>query len=209
MRTLVPILGLLLAPSAHAGGFGLLLNGGAHTEKVYYYSSHLYGQGEPVPFESPGDYEQYEMVQTLSNIGGGLELILGDRDDRVVGTFRFFYQQDGAQLNPADATTEIQKVHVVANVRETPRHVGIGMVGIDWGFVGDPSKFMFGATGHVGSGFLTTDHTEFLTWDIGPMVSYKLSRAVQMHADVVYQGRFRKGYSHGATGYLGIRYMFD
>ncbi len=209
MRTLVSALGLMLATNAYAGGFGLLFNGGVHTERVFYYSSHQYGEGEPVPFESPNDYEQYEVVQTLPNMGTGLELILGDRDDRVVGTFRFFYQQDAAQLNPADVTEEIRSVHVVANHRDTPRHTGIGMVGINWGFLGNPSNFMAGATAHVGSGFLTTDHTEFLTWDIGPTAMYKVARSVQLHADALYQGRFRKGVSHGFTGYIGVRYLFD
>ena len=208
MRTLISALCLLLASNAYAGGFGLLFNGGVHTERVFYYSSHQYGEGEPVAYESPSDYEQYEMIQTLPNLGTGLELVLGDRDDRVVGTFRFFYAMDAAQMNPADEA-EIQKVHVVAAHRENSRHMGIGMVGINWGFIGQPSGLMAGATAHVGSGFLTTDHTEFLTWDIGPTVMYKVARSVQIHADALYQGRFRKGYSHGFTGYAGVRYLFD
>ena len=52
-------------------------------------------------------------------------------------------------------------------------------------------------------------HTEFLAFDMGPTVMYKVSRGIQLNADIVYQARFRKGFSHGPTGHLGVRYLFD
>jgi hypothetical protein len=61
----------------------------------------------------------------------------------------------------------------------------------------------------VGSGFLTRDHTEFLTADAGITASYRLNRQMSVFTDIVYTVRVRKGFSNGANGYLGVRYMFD
>jgi len=217
MRPVVVLLGLCGFSTAQAGGFGLILNGGVHTESVRYYSSYDYNtqSGEPVPFETQDEYAQYEMTQTLSNMGAGLELVLGDRDDRVVGSFRIYLMRDAAQQDPRDSAT-IQPEHVVSDIRERNRDVGMGMVGLTWGFIGRPSGFMAGLSAYVGSGFLTWDedggplaHTEFLSFQIGPAAMYRIGRAFQLNADVSYQGRFRKGFSHGVTGTLGMRYMFD
>jgi hypothetical protein len=210
MRTAATILTLLfIAPTAQAGGVGLLLNGGLHTEKVWFYSSHNFDGEEPIPYESIDDYDQLELVQTLTQFGSGLELTLGDRDDRVMGNFRFYYQQDSPQKDPAALTSLVKPEYVVAAYRETPRHVGVAAVGLSWGIFGDPSGFQVGAMGHVGSGFLTTDHTEYLTADIGPMVTYKLNRQLQFFGDAAYVVRFHKGFSNGAQATTGIRYLFD
>ncbi len=205
MRFFVTALALLGTHTAYAGGFGLLGTAGMHTETVRFYST---VNDAGVPFENPADYQQYEISQTLPNFGGGLELLLGDRDDRVVGTFRFFYQKDTPQLDPRDVS-DVKAANIVGQHREDGRDTALGAVGLSWGFLGNPDNLMAGATAHVGSGFLTTDHTEFLMFDIGPTVMYKIERAVQIHVDVVYTGRVRKGYSHGATGYAGVRYLFD
>jgi len=217
MRAIVALLALFTITEAQAGGIGLILNGGMHTEPVYYYSTHDYNtqSGNPIPYESSDEYQQYETTQLLGHTGVGVEFVLGDRDDRVIGTFRVYYMEDAAQNDPTE-TASIQPEHVVANFRDINRGVGMGMVGISWGFLGQPGGLMAGMTAHVGSGFLTWDqdggplaHTEFLAFDMGPTVMYKVSRAVQLNADVVYQARFRKGFSHGPTGHVGVRYMFD
>jgi len=209
MRIALAALALIVAPTAQAGSLGLIFAGGAHTEQTWFYSTHQYGNGDPIPYTDPADYDQYELVQTLPHLGTGMELILGDRDDRILGSFRFYYQQDGAQGDPAELTSQVQSEHVVANVRDEARHIGMGMVGLSWGVWGDPSGFQLGFSGHVGSGFLTTDHTEFLAADIGPSATYKLNRQMQAFVDGQYVMRFRKGYSHGGQGVLGIRYLFD
>lgn len=195
----------LLPGDAHAGGIGLVTTGGFHTERVYFYDrtdddGNLYVDWR--------DYEQRQMSQSLGNGGAGIELVLGDRDDRILGVFRGFWNMDTPQLNPADVSG-IPAADVVANHRERARHSGIAMIGLSWGIVGDPSGFQFGATGHVGSGFLTNDHTEFLTADIGLTANYRIARQMQAFADVVYVMRYRKEFSSGANAYLGVRYLFD
>ena len=134
MRAIVALLALFTITEAQAGGIGLVLNGGMHTEPVYYYSTHDYNtqSGNPIPFESSDEYQQYETTQLLGHTGAGLEFVLGDRDDRVIGTFRVYYMQDAAQNDPTE-TASIEPEHVVANIRDINRGVGMGMVGISWG----------------------------------------------------------------------------
>ena len=204
----------LLSDPAEAGGLGVVATGGAHTEQVYYYSSR---SPEGAPYSDLEDYDQYDMTQTLPNFGGGLELVLGDRDDRIVGLFRFYYNMDGAQKDPAsldsdqrgDETTPVASEDVVANVRDTARHIGIGSVGLSWGFLGDPGGFQFGAVGQVGAGLVTIDHTEFLLVGLGPMVTYKFARQAQLFADVQYELRIRNDFQHSVAGFAGARYLFD
>jgi hypothetical protein len=208
MRIVVPaVLGLMASTPAFAGGVGLALTGGAHTEQVYLYSDHT--ENGDVEFEDINDYEQFQMSQTLPHYGGGLEFILGDRDDKIVGVTRLYYLRDAPQLDPAQVTEQVNPDFVVANVRDEARHIGYGMVGLSWGIIGDPSGFMFNAVGHVGSAFLTVDHTEHLALDIGPGVTYKVARQVVLFGDVAYQARFRKEWSHSANVFVGARYMFD
>lgn len=206
MRLVVTAALALLASPAWAGGVGVLATGGAHTEKVFFYSDHT---TDGVEYSDIDDYDQYEMSQTLPNFGTGFELILGDRDDRIMGNCRFYWVMDSPQKDPAETTDQVDPAYVVAAYREDPRHVGLGLVGLSWGIVGRPEKFQLVAIGHVGSAFLTTDHTEFLALDLGPGVTYKASRQVQLFADVSYQARFRKDWSQSVNGFLGARYLFD
>jgi hypothetical protein len=199
-------LAILPATPAFAGGVGVLATGGMHTERVYFYSDH---SPEGDPYSDPNDYDQYSLVQTLPNFGGGFELLLGDRDDRIMGSVRLMYVNDGVQVNPADVTDQVDPEYVVAAYRDSARHLGFGMVGLSWGIIGDPGGFQLAAVGHVGSAFLTLDHTEFLAMQIGPGVTYKASRQIQLFGDIQYQARFRKGWSHSAGAIVGARYLFD
>ena len=202
------ILGALVSAfvsaNAFAGGVGLVLTGGAHTETVHFYSN----TDEAGIIEEWQDYPQYQMIQTLSNMGGGIEFILGDRDDRFVGVFRGYFLQDAPQTAPRDSGV-IPADQVVGEFRSTPRNLGLAQIGINYGFLGNTDGFLFGATAHVGSGFLTNDHTEFLTADAGITASYRFNRQMSVFAEAVYTVRSRKGFSNGANGYLGVRYMFD
>jgi hypothetical protein len=204
MRFALSLASMLFATNAFAGGVGLVMTGGAHQETVTFYSN----SDEAGALEDWKDYPQYQMVQTLPNMGGGIEFILGDRDDRFIGVFRGYYQQDASQLDPRDAGV-IPADQVVGEFRATPRNLGVAQIGINWGFLGNTDGFLFGATAHVGSGFLTSDHTEFLLADAGVIASYRLNRQISVFTDLVYTLRVRKGMSSGANGYLGVRYMFD
>jgi hypothetical protein len=206
MRRTLTALTLFVAGPAQAGGIGILATGGAHTERVYFYSN---ADDEGNPYSDIDDYDQYQLTQTLPSAGAGLNLILGDRDDRIVGDCRFYWLMDSPQTDPATLTQSVEPETVVAAFREKPRHLGLGMVGLSWGIIGDPANFQLNAVGHVGSAFITLDHTEFLAFDIGPGVSLRATRQVQLFADVLYQGRFRKGFTHSVNGFVGARYLFD
>ena len=222
------------APAARAGGVGVLLDGGMHTESVYFYSDTVYSADneEGVPVDDPDEWSQFKMTQTLPHFGGGLELVLGDRDDRILGIFRLYYTADTAQKDPAtlseseltklaendpdaEVLTEAGQEVIVkpdavhATVRDQLYSTGLASVGLSWGIIGNPDRFQLGATGHVGSGFLTLDHREYLFWTLGPTVTYKAARQVQLFADANYQMRLRKGLSHGGNVIVGARYLFD
>jgi hypothetical protein len=205
-RTLTAVSFLLACPSAWAGGVGILATGGAHFEKVYFYSN---ADEDGNPYSDIDDYDQYQIQQTISNVGGGLDLVLGDRDSPIVGDCRFYWLMDGPQVDPATLTQNVEPDTVVAEFRNKSRHLGIAMIGLSWGIVGDPDKFQLNAVGHVGSAFITIDHTEFLAYDLGPGVSYRVARQVQVFGDLVYQGRFRNGFTHSGNVFVGARYMFD
>lgn len=203
---LLPMTLALFTSTAEAGGVGVLATGGMHNETLYYYSE-VDSSGNLYP--SLADYDQYKLNETLGNAGGGLEFLLGDRDDKILGVTRFYYLADLPQVDPAKNSDEVDPEHVVAEYRDGTRSMGIGLIGLSWGIVGNPSKFQFNAVGHLGAAFLTTDHTEFLTLDVGPGVSYRTSRSFQLFADATYQMRYRKGFTHSGNLFVGARYLFD
>ncbi len=198
MRLLVSLLALATAGNAWAGGIGLLTTGGVHTERVWFY-------------DRSDNHTQHQMTQIVPSYGTGLEVVLGDRQDRVIGLFRAYWEQHAAQqdLSVRQNPAGVSRRYVVANVRDTPRDVGMASVGVQWGFLGSPDALMVTAVGSMGSGFLTVDKNEFFQVEAGGGVAYNFGRAFQAHGNLVYQGRFRKGWSHGPNVYAGIRYMFD
>lgn len=207
-RVVIAAAALFVSTTAQAGGIGVLAVGGAHTEAVHYYAK---VDEDGNPYNNIDDYDQYKAVQTLPSLGAGLSLMLGDRDDRITGDCRFYWMMDGAQQDPALDASGIRdpQENVVASYRDKPRHTGMAMVGLSWGIIGNPDNFQLGAVGHIGSAFVTADHTEFLAYDIGPMASFRFARQAQLFADVVYQGRYRKTFTHSVVGFVGARYLFD
>jgi hypothetical protein len=207
-------LALMASPVAHAGGLSLLGTGGAHTDRVYFYSmadSDTFDDDEPVLYDDYNDYEQFSVDQTLPHFGGGLEIVLGDRDDLITGSVRFYYLQDGPQEDPAALTARVPSDYIVTAYREDPRHIGVGLIGLNWGlveFASDRLRLM--AVGHVGSGFLTTDHTEFFAAGAGPGIVYKAARQVHVFGEIAYQARFQqRGWQHSGNFTAGVRYYFD
>ena len=210
MRLAVAALALILSAPAHAGGIGLIVAGGAHTERMWFHSDEIVSDdGDKVVVTDPDQFEKYEMSQTLPHGGGGIEIVLGDRDDKITGSFRLMYMQDAPQTDPAEVTDQVDPAHVIAAYRDETRHIGTGVVGLNFGIIGNPDNFQAGLTAHLGSGFLTTDHSEFLLGDVGPSAQYKLTRQMQLFGDVTYQMRYHKGLSNGVQGLVGVRYMFD
>lgn len=196
MRFLAALLALGYSASALAGGFGLVGTGGIHADEVYFY-------------DASAENAQYKLNQTLPNFGGGAEVLLGDKDDRFTGVMRLYYLQDAGLKDPADLTQLVDPGDVVADVREEPRHLGIATVGLQWAILGQPEQAAFVVLADVGSGFLTDDHTEFLLAEGGAGMSYQFARDLRFFANATYTLRYRKGASHGANVYAGVRYFFD
>lgn len=185
------VFGLLAAAPAHAGGLGLLGTGGMHGDRVYGYST-----------TDTGDLKQdVPELQINANYGTGLELTLGDRDNRIVGLFRFWYLQDAAQSPP--------KVGEVYAVRTTPRDVGMFTGGLQWGIVGDPTRLQFTAVTLIGSGFLTEDFTEFALAEAGVGGTFNPTRHMQIFAEATGGIRYRKRVYPTVNGTAGVRYLFD
>jgi hypothetical protein len=196
MKAAITLMFLALSTPAFAGGLGTLVSGGFHSETVYFY-------------DKSDDNQQYQQPQLLGSVGGGLEVILGDQDDRFQGIFRGYWFMDGPQHDPATTTGLVSPQQVVAGWRDEPRHIGIATIGLQIGLIGEPSGFQVTAVGAVGSGFLTNDHTEFLVVELGGGFTHPLGRQVQLFGNVVGNMRVRKGTNFGATSYVGTRFLFD
>ncbi len=197
----------VLPAQAFAGGVGIVATGGMRNDPVYFYDN--------TDCDASGDCAQYKAQQLRPNVGGGLEFVLGDRDERISGVFRGYWTMEPPQVNPADnEPTDVDgnvlaPEDVTSNVRDTNRHIGLASFGAQWGLVGEPDKFQLTLITTAGAGFLTSDHTEFLFVQAGPGFTYRTSRSTQLFVDLEYMMRFRKGFTHGANAYVGMRYLFD
>ena len=187
---------LMMSAPALAGGVGLIGAGGIHTEKVWFY-------------DRADDYRQYQLNQVRPSYGAGLEVTLGDRDDRVLGFFRAYWLQDSPQLDPADLTATVDPDNVEGPFRDTARNLGVGVVGTQVGLLGDPEGFQLLGIFGIGASFLTTDHTEFLLTELGVGGSYGITPAVQAYVNAGFTMRYQKRFSYGAHWYAGVRYLFD
>jgi hypothetical protein len=191
------LLSLALAPApAWAGGFGLLLNGGAHDDRVYGYTE-----------EANGDYTQDPSAQFNANLGAGLEVVLGDRDNKVLGLFRGYYLQDVPQT-PVEGD--------LSPVREVPRDIGVVTAGLQWGVLGDPGALQGVIVSTLGAGLFTCsrgaqcdDLTEFILAEAGVGGTWMVERRVQVAASVTGGIRYRNRVLPTANAYLGVRYLFD
>jgi hypothetical protein len=195
MRAALTLAALLSTSPAFAGGVGVLATGGVRTDTVYWYDAN-------------DEMAQIRQPQLLVLTGAGGEFLLGDRDDKILGVFRGYWLMVGPETDPAKLTSRTD-AEVVANWREEPQHVGMGTVGVQWGFLGDPRKLQLNAVGSAGSGFLTSDHREFVQVELGLGGSYTFARSFQAHLSVVGTGMMRKTPAFGANVYGGIRYLID
>ena len=195
MRLSAVALLLALPLPAMAGGIGVVGTGGLHSDRLYYYAPD--DQGELV--------QQEPVNQTNGNFGGGLELILGDRDNKIMGVFRGYYLQD----MPQSLTSDMSKSGYVSNIRSEARDIGMITGGLQWGLVGEPTGFQLVLTTTIGTGFFTTDFTEFITGEVGIGATYTIKRRYQLHAEISGGARYRKRVYHTENIYLGVRYLFD
>lgn len=184
-----------LAPAtANAGGVGALATGGVYSERVWYYDSNEVGT---------------VTRQAIPVVGSGVDLMLGGRDDRIVGIARFYWEMSMAEPD-LTGTEGLEGVPPFTFPRrDTAANAGIFAVGLQAGIVGDPEKAMLTINATVGSGFLTTDHREFVLGEVGVGGTYRLARNLEAYGNLNGHVRFRKWARIGGTGYAGVRVLFD
>ena len=177
---------------AYAGAIGLQGTAGLHQDRAYYYSQ---------------TGEQGLDNQSRPNYGRGLETLVGDKDEKVQGVLKISWVQDAVVKRPDTGRTE--NAEFPAEHLQKKRNVGVLGLGIQWGVLGDPSGTQMNITSVVGSGFLTTDNTEFVLLEAGVGGTHNLSETVQLTGTLAATMRYRKGMSLGPNAYMGIRYLFD
>jgi len=190
---------IAIAPDAHAGGVGVTMGGGFHQERAYYY-------------RDDGDLTQGVDKQLPGNMGMGVELLLGDRDDRVLGVVRGYVSRDGALSNPdpkalgEDMSYDYIYPDVEAKGAAT---VGAFAVGMQWGLWGDANGFQVIATTLIGSGFWTLDNLEYAIFQGGMGATYTVNERFQFMGSLDATARYRKRFSLGADVWVSARYLFD
>jgi len=181
----------LFAGPAYAGGIGLVTTAGLHGDRVYSYEVDVNGVSTQM---APED-------QMNPDFGGGLEIVLGDKDLKVMGIFRGYYLQDTRQQDPKNGP--------VFNIRDTPRDLGVVTAGLQWGVLGDPGGLQMTVIGTLGSGVFTDDFTGYALGEAGVGGTWMAARRVQVAASVVGGIRYRKRVYPTTNAYLGVRYLFD
>jgi len=191
-RIALASLGLASMNTAHAGGLGVLTHAGFHAQNAYFYNQ----AGDQ------GIDKQYR-----PNYGAGLDILVGDKDDKVIGLLRGAWVANAAPTRPDTGSTEnpiIPPAHM-----QGAHHVGSLGLGVQWGLLGDPTGAQLTTTTVVGSGFITTDNTEYVFIEVGVGGTYNLADNLQAHGTIAGTMRNRKTMSFGPDMYMGIRYLFD
>lgn len=195
MRTLPALVTLaaLLPATASAGGFGVLVNGGVHGTKAYYYNNNL---------------QQGIDNQQRPNYGGGGEVIIGDKDDRVIGLMRMYGNVD---FNPVEPTLEgVTAANATfPTYGEATRSDLVATMGIQWGLLGEPDGQQLVLTTLFGSAFATRDNLEYAIGEVGVGGTMMLNDTLQAFATLNGNVRYRKRLSGEGGAYIGVRYMFD
>ena len=199
------LLATVLSTNAEAGGIGIITTAGTHQDRFYAYDL---------------SDAQYVISAQRPDYGFGLQAVLGDRDDKWVGTARLWAQQDAAQSDVGHnakareegwkPTTEEGLDNELTYVfRDEPRTLGLASAGVQWRLWGEPLGLQLSLITNVGTGLLTVDSSEFLLAQIGPGVHYTINDRIQVNAEFGYEMRYRKSFYHGSTFNLGVRYLID
>ena len=193
---------LFLAAPAFAGGIGLSVLGGNHSENVWFYD---------------GAGTQYLEVQQRPTWGFGMEAILGDKDYKLLGVMRFSYVSEAPPTTNVDLPpayeerldSEGNDLGPEVPVRTDNNEIGEISAGLIWGIWGDPTGLQANVLTSLGAGALTGDSTEYVLFEVAPGLQYTLDDRVQLHVSAGYQARWRKGLAHGPRAMAGVRYLFD
>lgn len=201
-KTLIAVgtIAVMGAPSvSEAGSFGLYGQAGLHEGKAYYYRS---------------DGKQGVDSQYRPNAGTGFEMMLGDKDDRLIGLLRIGWRHDWPLNNPTYTVTNDEDgnpyTYTHPDYESVPaRDDGALTVGLQWGVWGEPTGFQVTALTALTSGFWTIDNLEYFSPEVGAGVTYTIADQIQFHGTVTAAPRYRKQLYLGANSYVGVRYLFD
>jgi hypothetical protein len=197
MRKLtIPVLltSLAFSAPAFAGGIGILGTGGMHEAKAYYYDD-LGRQGID--------------NQQRPNAGFGAEVILGDKDDRILGLMRIYSNVDWPTNEPTLSGVSADEAIYPAAHLEAPSLEGACTMGVQWGIWGDPSGFQLVGTTVFGSTFITPDNSEYLIAEAGVGVTQMMSDRMMLSGTLNFSARYRKQITIAEGAYISARYMFD
>jgi hypothetical protein len=182
----------LASTPARAGGIGVIGTGGMTTTRAYYYNA---------------EGAQGVDHQTRPQAGFGMEGLLGDRDDKILGVLRLYWLRETPPETP-DTQGVSNAIHPDYDALD-PRDVGIAQIGIQWGLLGDPNGVQLVLNTLAGTGFLTEDSTEFGLAEAGVGGTWAANESVQVFASVADTLRMRKIVDYGPAAYAGVRYLFD
>lgn len=161
---------ILTTPTiAEAGSFGLYGKTGLHEGKAYYYRS---------------DGKQGVDSQFRPNVGTGFEMMLGDKDDRLIGLLRIAWNHDWSLQNPTYTVTNDEDGNPYTYTHPdyesvSPRDDGLITVGLQWGVWGEPTGFQVTALTALTSGFWTVDNLEYFSPEVGAGVTYTIADQIQ------------------------------
>lgn len=196
MRTplLLASVGLFVSSSASAGGLGLMLTGGTHSDTAYFYDA---------------EGEQGTDRQNRPNGGIGAEVVLGNDDDKIHGVTRFYLNMDAPLADPDTGDVPKDEATFPPASEQGWSTVGVMLVGVQWSLLGDPKGKELVLHSLAGTGFATINSLEYLQVDVGPGYNMMLGDRLQLSASLAATARYRKGLSVGPNVYAGIRYIFD
>jgi len=191
--TALAALTMTASQTAHAGALGTVATAGFHQERAYFYSR---------------EGEQFRETQLRFNSGLGIEALVGDKDEKIQGILRLVWMSDAQAKNPDTSDAGILPQHPDYDSLDN-KNSGVLALGVQWGLLGDPADKQLVLTSIVGSGFITTDNTEYVLLEVGAGGTYNLTETLQAHANLALTVRNRKHMSFGPNMYAGVRYLFD
>ena len=184
----------LMLTEAHAGGVGFMLQNGLYQNKAYYYRS---------------DGKQGFDSQMSFSTGAGLDIVLGNKTDKLQGLLRLGWTRDFAAENP-EFTEEAGYEYAHPDYEALgSTDVGVTGIGLQWTVWGDPTGIQAIATTSLSSAFWTPQSTEYFMIDLGLGGSYTVQDRFQAYATINASPRYRKSPSLGINSFIGARVLFD
>ena len=185
---------IFLLSQAQAGGLGITTQNGLYQNKAYYYRS---------------DGKQGFDSQMSYSTGLGVDVLLGNRSDRLQGILRLGWSRDFPASNPEFTEEEGYEYTFPEYDSLSPTDVGVTSIGLQWTLLGDPTGAQLMATTSLSSAFWTPQSTEYFLIDVGLGGSYTVQDRFQTYATINFAPRYRKSLSMGINTCIGARILFD